>query len=472
MKRNIRQMLPVAAIIAVAFFLSLFLYHTVMKREEAQCWQLLEDSAKSVTKEIQMTFDNDIARLRLAANVMEQEQNLDADTFDSNTLDLFRDHTLFSRIDVLFPEDQVILEDGTRKQLPPDCTFAEILEKGESMSARMVDPESGRNSMYYYMPVEQNGTVAAVLAGVVDAETLKEVFVPSIYDSQAKSCIIDSRDGNFVMDQWHDELGNAYTTPDRTKLKAYENVDLKSEVKAQKTGVIAFVSKTTGMNLYMYYMPISMFDWELQLFVQEDVIFANVLYLRKLLIVAGIVELIFLLIYFAWNLYTVNQLVKSREQLQIISYQDALTQLFNRNKYMQVLKHYNYQTLSKVGVIYLDLNGLKEANDRYGHEAGDALICKAASIVGGIFPEHAYRIGGDEFVVLLWPVTQVEFEQKKQKLLTKMQTQNISISCGALWQENCTDLELLLKDADQRMYADKQRHYKEKNEISIEKHNK
>lgn len=53
--------------------------------------------------------------------------------------------------------------------------------------------------------------------------------------------------------------------------------------------------------------------------------------------------------------------------------------------------------------IFLDLNGLTQANDSLGHSAGDELICAASNCMKFAFASYGkiYRIGGDEFVVLI-----------------------------------------------------------------------
>jgi len=59
--------------------------------------------------------------------------------------------------------------------------------------------------------------------------------------------------------------------------------------------------------------------------------------------------------------------------------------------------------LARVGLCYLDLDGFKAVNDRYGHDAGDELLITVAGRIGRVAREHgalAARIGGDEFVVL------------------------------------------------------------------------
>ena len=60
-----------------------------------------------------------------------------------------------------------------------------------------------------------------------------------------------------------------------------------------------------------------------------------------------------------------------QEELQYLSYRDALTNLYNRNRYISVLERYKQrqgQLIKNVGVVYMDLNGLKKVNDEQGHE--------------------------------------------------------------------------------------------------------
>ena len=76
---------------------------------------------------------------------------------------------------------------------------------------------------------------------------------------------------------------------------------------------------------------------------------------------------------------------------------------------MNILKKNRCKELHFVGVIYLDLNGLKEINDKMGHLAGDTLIISASYVLQEIFADNSYRIGGDEFVVIEQDVLESEF---------------------------------------------------------------
>ena len=92
MKQNIKQMLPVALIICITVLMSLFLYQSVMEREKENCWALLKDSSNSVTKEMQITFADNINILHLAANTVSRDE---ADRIDAGMLKQYRSYTTF-----------------------------------------------------------------------------------------------------------------------------------------------------------------------------------------------------------------------------------------------------------------------------------------------------------------------------------------------------------------------------------------
>ena len=106
-----------------------------------------------------------------------------------------------------------------------------------------------------------------------------------------------------------------------------------------------------------------------------------------------------------------------------------------------------------------DLNGLKKVNDEQGHRAGDELIVRAAGTIAGIFAEDAYRVGGDEFVVILLDVSREDFARKTEQLRRQMQENGVDASIGGVWQASTENLENLLRRADENMYREKKRYY-------------
>ena len=152
-----------------------------------------------------------------------------------------------------------------------------------------------------------------------------------------------------------------------------------------------------------------------------------------------------------------------QEQLQYLSYRDMLTNLYNRNCYIRFMEGYLGQKFENIGVVYIDLNGLKKVNDEQGHEAGDSFIRRAAQQIVAVFPEHTYRIGGDEFVVIYPGILEQQFEFLMSQLRLNARQHHVSFSCGAVWKKECDSLDALLKEADEKMYEEK-KHFYEKTE--------
>lgn len=159
--------------------------------------------------------------------------------------------------------------------------------------------------------------------------------------------------------------------------------------------------------------------------------------------------------------FVTNSLDRKKQQayLEKLSYRDMLTGLYNRNRYIERLEAYKQVQDQQIGAIYIDLNGLKKVNDEQGHRAGDELIVRAAGTIAGIFAEDAYRVGGDEFVVILLDVSREEFARKTEQLRRQMQENSVDASIGEVWQASTENLEELLRLADENMYREKKRYY-------------
>lgn len=145
-----------------------------------------------------------------------------------------------------------------------------------------------------------------------------------------------------------------------------------------------------------------------------------------------------------------------QEALYNLSYRDMLTGLYNRNKYISMVESSKGHRLTNVGVAYIDLNGLKKINDNKGHAKGDMFICTAARVLSETFTDNCYRVGGDEFVIVIRNIAQNEFEQDIDAMRKRMKANEVSISMGVLYRDKVDDLEELLKSADKLMYIEKE----------------
>lgn len=147
-----------------------------------------------------------------------------------------------------------------------------------------------------------------------------------------------------------------------------------------------------------------------------------------------------------------------------LSIRDQLTGTFNRNAYVDSLKE--IKNPANIMIVICDLNNLKKCNDHMGHQMGDKYIIDAANILNHIFEKYGscYRIGGDEFCII---ISQVQ-KRKIEKLIVKLEKSEfqynkvskdvyMQIACGYAEYDNQRDqsIEDTCVRADTNMYINK-----------------
>ena len=162
-----------------------------------------------------------------------------------------------------------------------------------------------------------------------------------------------------------------------------------------------------------------------------------------------------------------NEQSKMLSSMSEISNTDKLTGCFNRRAYEDDIKNIT----NDVDFIYLsmDVNGLKIVNDSMGHGAGDELLTGAASCMKQCFDPYGkvYRIGGDEFVAILFQDLDqfVTIKEQFDKMILRWSGERldtISVSCGCVFskERQWVSMKEVANIADVRMYEEKAMYYK------------
>lgn len=152
-----------------------------------------------------------------------------------------------------------------------------------------------------------------------------------------------------------------------------------------------------------------------------------------------------------------------------LAYRDALTGTKNKTAYQEAVQQLEMQIQTgrpEFALVVLDINGLKQINDSYGHDFGDLLIMNACKLICNTFKRSpVYRIGGDEFVVILQGADLAQYRELltvfeagmgEHNRNTRPDTQ-LFIAHGVAVYDSDTDLIFanVFKRADEAMYRNK-----------------
>lgn len=150
--------------------------------------------------------------------------------------------------------------------------------------------------------------------------------------------------------------------------------------------------------------------------------------------------------------------------LQYLSFRDAITGLYNRRYFEEEMRRMDKRRNGSVGLIILDVDGLKLVNDIFGHDCGDIQLVHVAKLLTNSFRERDViaRIGGDEYAILLHDadiaaLTAVCERVQKSILIGNLDNKPpLSLSIGfAVSDDTKMPMREIFKQADNNMYREK-----------------
>lgn len=155
----------------------------------------------------------------------------------------------------------------------------------------------------------------------------------------------------------------------------------------------------------------------------------------------------------------------SAKRFEHMAYHDQLTSLYNRTAYAAHVGAEDFNP-EHYAVVVFDLNDLKKCNDTLGHEKGDVYIRESAQIIKSTFGEagNCYRMGGDEFCVLIRNGSKTLCEKQLTRLREKVERFNqksqdvfMQIACGYEIYDKRLDYDIgdTFRRADKMMYHEK-----------------
>ena len=279
-------------------------YFSINAVLKAQSLSRLEEGADTVIAEVSAKLERDSRILNATADIISQANNFDINA----TLAVMENVSPLletMQVRVLMPDDRILLSNGNITDAADnrEISFAEEAPLGEHVSNRTYGVSSGAPVLRHYVPIIQDGKVAALLYGVTELEDLHESLnIGNIYNASANVYIVDTKSGDFILDTKHEELGNivdfsSEVSPHETKggMSWEEHTQ---DMLSLGTGYVVFRTNDGSGWQYMYYAPANINQWAIAVQVPEKEAFISVYAVRRVCIYMAVFMAIVIIIYY------------------------------------------------------------------------------------------------------------------------------------------------------------------------------
>lgn len=344
-----KSMAVTVALIFLIVAASFIATRSINRKEEERGFDRLYEEARELAQKIKRNAQKDREQLEMIAAVIGMYEDLTSKDL-WKILDSYMLNGMMSRLELLLPDDTILIEGGQKAENQGGLSFEEEAELGAHITDREIDyVEDGDYIVRNCVPVTRDGETIAVLCGIVELEDLPDELALEPYGGEAAVYIIDGNTGDFLLDTWHREPENIWALGEREMAPGYDHEQLKQGLIDGKSGYVVFVSETIGKYLYFYYEPIGINQWQIALSVSEDVVFASANEIRDVLNVFLAFEGTCFVVYFLWMVFYVrNETKEKQHQLDTISYiYDVEKLLFNAHEKKDNIA----MALEKIGLI-------------------------------------------------------------------------------------------------------------------------
>lgn len=441
--------------------LSLLVSWQVSRIEENSCWETMRQITRQSRNLMEERIFSDRELLDSLATIIAGQETVDGPEVQK-ILDEFQPNTMISFLGLLLPDDRVMLSNEPIHAPTEILSFRDEFNRGRHISNLSVSLlDENRKILRNFVPVTKNGTVVAMLYGVVDLSSLMEQMESDIYHGSSSIYVVDGYTGDVLVD-----TGNAGTS----KLVELSGIQVEDssvegildDFNKSRSGRCVISSNVLSTSVYCYYESSSVNRWMVGISVPERAAFASSAAVNRLLTLFNAVEVSLLLIYLIWIMRSTHKEVEEKQEL---AERDALTGLRNRYCYEKNLPGYVSHCKDSLTCIYADANGLRELNNTKGHQAGDRMLKAVADALSSQYTD-AYRIGGDEFVAFALDEAKEETRRKVNAVNRILAEKGYEVSVGICRQRMPVEMDNLVQTAERYMYQSKKRRYEQQGKDS------
>jgi len=454
--RQLRFIAATLLVFLVMAGLSIGFIMNIYHMTEMRCYDELATETEDAITELESNFRSDRTMLRVIAGMVGQAGDINSIEVIS-FLTTYDVNSLISQIGMLLPEDEVIQVSAHKISVSGMLDYDLELPRGEHISNLQPSVNNPNVKVIRnYVPVRKDGKPVAILYSATNPANVAKAWLPKIYDGAASIYVVDRRTGEVIINTTEQSLDSIQDMPFVQSNADFTREETIQSILDGRRGYSVFRTQPGSEQLYMCFMPFSIEDWEMVVFVPESAVFSSV---KK--IQSGIYVLIacVLMIFITYGLWVALETRRSLAETERRANIDVLTGLQNRNRYEAYIKELDTKQ-EKLTCLYIDANGLHELNNSRGHFAGDQMLRFIADTLKIQFgAEHVYRIGGDEFVVFQAGKSEEEMQEHLEEFNEALQRNDYHAAVGLCVYGFGMSVDQLIKNAEKEMYEAKQRYY-------------
>ncbi len=337
MKKNFYiKMLPMLVMVVTTIVLSIGGYAGMTERERERCWERLELATNSTASKVQVRINDNVNFLKAVSDSYILSHNINDTAEVGKYLNSVMEMTIFERIDVILPDNTMITQEGTIVERGGTQNYEQLLAKGTHISGRVTSSFTGREVICAVTPIMGESGALGLLVGTMDCGTLSQLFEVFTYGGDAQLYLIDCSDGKYIIDNWHEELGNVYELGERIGLDGKE-ISMSTAIMNRERVRFAYYSRTNGEKSYQYCVPVDSYNWELCVVVQEETAFNYLFELRDILVTVATIEIALILVYVLWNIFLTMSVSKSEEAAKHLEFERVKNEA--RSKFISNMSH-------------------------------------------------------------------------------------------------------------------------------------
>ena len=184
---------------------------------------------------------------------------------------------------------------------------------------------------------------------------------------------------------------------------------------------------------------------------ETDMIYSRIFWIVNSMIVLGFVTF--------YSRLLIKMIIASEEQLKDRANKDGLTRLYNRHYMMEKLRE-AYEEDKAYYIAMIDIDNFKSINDRYGHSAGDEVLCKVSGVMEDTCRGSVVsRWGGEEFLILTGEGSDLIEKLRKAiedtSVVSDGQTISVTMTAGIEQKSSSVTLDKWIVAADEKLYYGK-----------------